>query len=169
MNEGKDVWHKVRVVRGRDEAQGLACRIAFQWNGSYNENLLPFANNLKNRDGGTHLTGFQTALTRTLNAYARKSNQLKGNLTIRGEDWREGLTAIISVQVREPDFQGQTTDRLMNSEVESCVQQGVNSRLASWLDPGRFRSRAPALAPELLPTVDLVTGPDELDEEKPAP
>ena len=141
MNEGKEVLHKVRILSGRDEEQGLSCKIACQWNDSYNENLLAFANNIKNRDGGTHLTGFQTALTRTLNAYAKKSNLLKGNLTIRGEDWREGLTAIITVKVREPDFQGQTKDRLMNSDVESYVQQVVNNRLAIWLEenPGEAK------------------------------
>ncbi len=134
MNEGKEGLHKVQVLSGRDEAQGLGCRIAFQFNNSYNENILAFANNIKNRDGGTHLSGFQTALTRTLNAYARKSNLLKGDLQIKGEDWREGLTAIVSAQVREPDFQGQTKDRLMNSEVESFIQQVVNEQLSNWLE-----------------------------------
>ncbi|MFQ5411294.1 MAG: toprim domain-containing protein, partial [Phycisphaerae bacterium] len=134
MNEGKEVVHAVRVLSGRDETEGLSCRVAFQWNDSYNENLLAFANNIKNRDGGTHLTGFQSAWTRTLNAYAKKSSLLKGNLTIKGEDWREGLTAIVSVKVREPDFQGQTKDRLMNAEVESFVQQIVNSQLSNWLE-----------------------------------
>ena len=134
MNEGKEVLHKVRVFSGRDEEQGLACKIALQWNDSYNEQLLAFANNIKNRDGGSHMTGFQTALTRTMNAYARRANLLKGGLTVKGEDWREGLTAIVSVKVRDPDFQGQTKDRLMNSEVESFVQQVVNSRMAIWLE-----------------------------------
>ncbi|HWL92229.1 MAG TPA: DNA gyrase subunit B, partial [Phycisphaerae bacterium] len=134
MNEGKDVLHPVRVLSGQDEAQGLACRIAFQWNDSYNENLLAFANNIKNRDGGAHLTGFQAALTRTLNAHGKKSNLLKGDLVIKGEDWREGLTAIISAKVREPDFQGQTKDRLMNAEVESFIQQTVNEQLSNWLE-----------------------------------
>jgi DNA gyrase subunit B len=134
MNEGKEGLHRVQILSGRDEEQGLGCKVAFQFNDSYNENLLAFANNIKNRDGGTHLSGLQTALTRTLNAYARRSNLLKGNLQIRGEDWREGLTAIISVQVAEPDFQGQTKDRLMNSEVESFVQQVVNAQLGNWLE-----------------------------------
>ncbi len=134
MNEGKEGLHKVQVLSGRDEALGLGCKVAFQFNDSYNEILLAFANNIKNRDGGTHLSGFQTALTRTLNVYAKRSNLLKGNLQIRGEDWREGLTAIVSVQVAEPDFQGQTKDRLMNSEVESYVQQVVNKQLTNWLE-----------------------------------
>jgi len=134
MNEGKEGLHKVKVLSGRDDVQGLACKIAFQFNDSYNEILLAFANNIKNRDGGTHLSGFQTALTRTLNAHAKKNNLLKGDLQIKGEDWREGLTAIVSVQVREPDFQGQTKDRLMNAEVESYVQTVVNEQLTNWLE-----------------------------------
>jgi DNA gyrase subunit B len=134
MNEGKEGLHKVQVLSGRDEAQGLACKVAFQFNNSYNENLLAFANNIKNRDGGTHLSGFQTALTRTLNAYSKKNNLLKGDLQITGEDWREGLTALVSVQVREPDFQGQTKDRLMNAEVEGFVQTVVNEQLGNWLE-----------------------------------
>jgi len=134
MNEGKEGLHKVQVLSGRDEEQGLACKVAFQFNSSYNENILAFANNIKNRDGGTHLSGFQTALTRTLNAYAKKANLVKGDLQIKGEDWREGLTAIVSVQVREPDFQGQTKDRLMNAEVEGFVQTVVNEQLSNWLE-----------------------------------
>ncbi len=134
MNEGKEGVHKVQVLSGRDESLGLACKIAFQFNASYNENLLAFANNIKNRDGGTHLSGFQTGLTRTLNAYAKKANLIKGDLQIKGEDWREGLTAIVSVQVREPDFQGQTKDRLMNAEVDGFVQTVVNEKLSNWLE-----------------------------------
>jgi len=134
MNEGKQPLHPVRALADSDDERGLECRVAFQWNDSYNENLLAFANNIKNRDGGTHLTGLQASLTRTLNAYAKKSNQIKGGLTIKGEDWREGLTAIVSVKVKEPDFQGQTKDRLMNPEVESYVQQVVNMQLSNWLE-----------------------------------
>ena len=88
MNEGKDVLHPVRVLGASDDDTGVGCKIAFQWNDSYNENLLAFANNIKNRDGGTHLTGFQAALTRTLNAYGKKSNLIKSDLAIKGEDWQ---------------------------------------------------------------------------------
>jgi DNA gyrase subunit B len=134
MNEGKEGLHKVQILSARDEEQGLECRIAFQFNDSYNENILAFANNIKNRDGGTHLSGFLTALTRSLNVYAKKANVVKGDLQLKGEDWREGLTAIISVKVREPDFQGQTKDRLMNSAVETFVQQVVGEQLGNWLE-----------------------------------
>lgn len=134
MNEGKEGLHKVQVLSSQEEERGLGCKIAFQFNDSYNENILAFANNIKNRDGGTHLSGFLTALTRTLNAYARKGNFLKGDLQIKGEDWREGLTAVVSAKVREPDFQGQTKDRLMNADVESFVQTVVNEQLGNWLE-----------------------------------
>jgi len=134
MNEGKEGLHKVQILSGQDADRGLSCRIAFQFNDSYNENILAFANNIKNRDGGTHLSGFLTSLTRTLNAYAKKANLVKGDLQIRGEDWREGLTAIVSVKVPEPEFQGQTKDRLMNLEVESFVGQLVGEQLGNWLE-----------------------------------
>ena len=134
INAGKEPLHKVQLLSASDTKKSLKCEVAFQYNDSYIENVLAFANNIKNRDGGTHLTGFQAALTRTLNAYARKSNQLKKNLPIKGEDWREGLTAVVSVKVGEPDFQGQTKDRLMNADVESYVQQTVNRQLGHWLE-----------------------------------
>jgi DNA gyrase subunit B len=134
MNEGKEGLHKVQILSGQDQERGLACKIAFQFNDGYNESILAFANNIKNRDGGTHLSGFLTALTRTLNNYAKKANLVKGDLQIKGEDWREGLTAIVSAKVAEPEFQGQTKDRLMNSDVESFVQQVVGEQLGNWLE-----------------------------------
>jgi DNA gyrase subunit B len=134
MNEGKEGLHKVQILSGQDQERGLACKIAFQFNDGYGESLLAFANNIKNRDGGTHLSGFLTALTRTLNNYAKKANLVKGDLQIKGEDWREGLTAIVSAKVAEPEFQGQTKDRLMNSDVESFVQQVVGEQLGNWLE-----------------------------------
>jgi DNA gyrase subunit B len=134
MNEGKEGLHKVQILSGQDEQRRFSGKVALQFNAGYNENILAFANNIKNRDGGTHLSGFLTALTRTLNAYGKKSGLVKGDLQIKGEDWREGLTAIVSVKVPEPEFQGQTKDRLMNSEVESFVQQIVGEQLGNWLE-----------------------------------
>ncbi|MHC5165751.1 MAG: hypothetical protein ACYSOI_10540, partial [Planctomycetota bacterium] len=96
---------------------GLACDIALQYNDSYAENVLAFANNIRNIDGGTHLSGFRTALTRTMNAYARGANMLKAGMTPAGEDLREGLVAVISVKVSEPHFEAQTKVRLSNPEV----------------------------------------------------
>jgi DNA gyrase subunit B len=134
MNEGKEGLHKAQILSGQDSDRGMSCRIAFQFNDGYSENILAFANNIKNRDGGTHLSGFLTSLTRTLNAYAKKENLVKGDLQIKGEDWREGLTAIVSVKVPEPEFQGQTKDRLMNLDVESFVGQIVGEQLGNWLE-----------------------------------
>jgi len=134
MNEGKEGLHKVQVLSATDDDRRQSCKIAFQFNDGYNEQVLAFANNIKNRDGGTHLSGFLTGLTRTLNGYAKKSSLIKGELQLRGEDWREGLTAIVSVSVSEPAFQGQTKDRLMNSEVESFVQQLTSEQLGNWLE-----------------------------------
>lgn len=134
MNEGKQPLHPVRVFASDDSEQKLSCRVALQWNDSYTENLLAFANNINTRDGGTHLTGLQAALTRTLNAYGKNKNFIKSGLTIKGEDWREGLTAIVAVKVPEPNFQSQTKNRLTNPEVESFVQQVVNAQLGTWLE-----------------------------------
>ncbi len=134
LNEGKEAQHKPQLLRATDEKQRLVCEVAFQWNDGYTENLLAFANNIHNIDGGVHLTGFKSALTRTMNAYAKKSNLLKGDLSPTGEDLREGLTAVISVKVPEPQFEAQTKVRLMNPEVESFVEQTVNAQLGNWLE-----------------------------------
>jgi DNA gyrase subunit B len=134
LNEGREPLHKVQVLRAVDEEQRLVCEVAFQYTDGYSETLLVFANNINNVDGGTHLTGFKTALTRTMNAYAKKYNLLKGDLVPAGEDLREGLTAVISVKVPEPQFEAQTKVRLMNPEVESFVEQTVNEQLRNWLE-----------------------------------
>jgi DNA gyrase subunit B len=105
-----------------------------QYNDGYTENTLAFANNIHNIDGGAHLSGFRSALTRTMNAYAKKQNILKGNLVPTGDDLREGLTAIISVKVPEPQFEAQTKVRLMNPEVGTFVEQTVNDKLSQWLE-----------------------------------
>ncbi len=135
LNEGKESIHKqVIAIRAEDEEQRLVAEIAMQWNDGYSENISCFANNIRNIDGGTHLSGFRSALTRTLNAYARRENLIKGNLNTTGEDFREGLTAVISVKVPEPQFEAQTKVRLMNPEVESFVTQTVNEQLSNYLE-----------------------------------
>jgi DNA gyrase subunit B len=109
--------------------------VALQWNNSYQESLLSFANNINTHEGGTHLSGFRSALTRTLNAYARQVGELKEkDDNLQGEDVREGLTAIISVKVQEPQFEGQTKTKLGNPPVEGFVQQAVNKGLAEFLE-----------------------------------
>jgi DNA gyrase subunit B len=108
--------------------------VAMQWNDGYAENIYSYVNNIATRHGGTHLTGFSTALTRVLNQYIKNNNLLKTDkISISGEDMREGLTAVISVKVANPQFEGQTKQRLGNSDVASVVQQIVGEELAIWL------------------------------------
>ncbi len=134
LNEGKEPLHKPIVFHAVNEEQRLVCDIALQYNSGYSETVLAFANNIHNIDGGTHLTGFRSALTRTMNAYARKAGLLKGDLAPSGEDLREGLTAVISAKVPEPQFEAQTKVRLMNPEVGTFIEQTVNDQLANYLE-----------------------------------
>lgn len=109
--------------------------VALQWNDGYNELISSYVNNISTRHGGTHLTGFSTALTRVLNAYIKSNNLLKGGaIALSGEDMREGLTAVISVKVANPQFEGQTKQKLGNSDVGSVVQQIVGEELTIYLD-----------------------------------
>src|SRR6185369_3891425 len=113
----------------------VGIELAMQYNDGYNETVFSFVNNINTHEGGTHLTGFKSALTRVINAYAQKGNFLKkADFTLSGDDVREGLTAVLSVKVREPQFEGQTKTKLGNSEVESAVKTLVNEWLAAFLD-----------------------------------
>lgn len=115
---------------------------AMQWNDGYNENIYSYVNNIATRNGGTHLTGFSTALTRVLNNYIKNNNLLRTDkISITGEDMREGLTAVISVKVANPQFEGQTKQRLGNSDVGSVVQQIVGEELTIYLDENPAISR----------------------------
>ncbi|MBN1528130.1 MAG: DNA topoisomerase (ATP-hydrolyzing) subunit B [Thermoleophilaceae bacterium] len=117
--------------------------VALQWNNSYQEALLSFANNINTHEGGTHLSGFRSALTRTINNYARATGELKEkDANLQGEDVREGLTAIISVKIREPQFEGQTKTKLGNPPVEGFVQAAVNKGLAEFLEENPAEARA---------------------------
>jgi DNA gyrase subunit B len=130
----RDAIHK-KVVYMEDSSDVGEVEVALQWNNSYQENLLSFANNINTHEGGAHLSGFRSALTRTVNAYARQKGLIKekeDNLT--GEDVREGLTAIISVKVQDPQFEGQTKTKLGNPPVEGFVQTAVNKGLAEFLE-----------------------------------
>ena len=135
LNDGKNVLSENPIYfKVEDDAQGLVAEIAIQYNDSYNETLLTFANNINTIEGGTHLSGFKTALTRTLNSYARAQKLLKNDSPPTGDDLREGLAAIVSVKVSEPQFEGQTKTKLGNAEVESFVNTVVGQQLTAWLE-----------------------------------
>ncbi|CAA9496913.1 MAG: DNA gyrase subunit B [uncultured Solirubrobacterales bacterium] len=130
----REPLHK-KIAYIEDEGEAGEVEVALQWNGSYQESLLSFANNINTHEGGTHLSGFRSALTRTLNAYARSKGLLKEKEdNLQGEDVREGLTAIISVKVPEPQFEGQTKTKLGNPPIEGFVQQAVNRGLSEFLE-----------------------------------
>ncbi len=135
LNDGKEVLHKpVIYFKKEDEQNRLECEIAMQYTSGYTENVVAFANNIHNLDGGTHVSGFRSALTRTLNTYARNSNLLKGLQPPTGDDVREGLTAVLSVKLAEPQFEAQTKVRLMNANVGSFVEMAVNEMLGQFLE-----------------------------------
>jgi DNA gyrase subunit B len=124
----------------REEAE---IELAMQYDDGYTENTFTFVNNINTHEGGTHLTGFKSALTRSLNEYARKGNYLKKELdTLSGDDVREGLTCVLSVKVREPQFEGQTKTKLGNSEIEGAVKQVVNEKLSQFLEENPSVARA---------------------------
>jgi DNA gyrase subunit B len=124
-----------KIVYLADSSDIGEVEVALQWNNSYQEALLSFANNINTHEGGTHLSGFRSALTRTMNAFARQKGELKEkDANLQGEDVREGLTAIISVKIREPQFEGQTKTKLGNPPVEGFVQAAVNRGLAEFLE-----------------------------------
>jgi DNA gyrase subunit B len=124
-----------KVVYIEAEREEAEIQVALQYDDGYNENTFTFVNNINTHEGGSHLTGFKAALTRTLNDYARKGNFLKKELdSLSGEDIREGLTCVLSVKVKEPQFEGQTKTKLGNSEVRGAVEQVVNEKLASFLE-----------------------------------
>ena len=134
LNEGKVVSSPVIYFSKDDPETGLSCELAMQYNDSYAENILAFANNIRNIDGGTHLSGFRTALTRTMNSYARSANMLKAGAAPAGEDLREGLVAVVSVKVPEPHFEAQTKVRLSNPEVAGFVETMINEQLSIYLE-----------------------------------
>jgi DNA gyrase subunit B len=134
LNENKDPIHK-KVVFFSGESDEGAVEVALQWNSSYQESVFSFANNINTHEGGAHLSGFRSALTRTLNRYAREKGQLKEkDENLAGEDVREGLTAVISAKLTDPQFEGQTKTKLGNPGMEGFVASVVNARLAEFLE-----------------------------------
>ena len=132
------IMKKVFYAQGSDKDEnGRAVEVeaAIQYNDQYSENIFTYVNNINTHEGGTHLVGFRTALTRSLNNYAYKNGILKeGGITLTGDDFREGFTGVLSVKVPEPQFEGQTKTKLGNSEVKSIVESVIGPALQSWLD-----------------------------------
>lgn len=134
LNKGKPPLHKSVISMEREE-EGFYCEIALQYNEGYAETVYSFVNNVNTVEGGTHLSGFRAGLTRTINDYARKTGLLKENEeALTGEDVREGLTAIVSVRITEPQFEGQTKTKLGNSDVAGKVQALVNEKLGEFFE-----------------------------------
>ncbi|MFW6193105.1 MAG: DNA gyrase subunit B, partial [Gemmatimonadota bacterium] len=137
----KPLHEEVVYVEGTEE--DVEVELAMQYTDGYNENTFTFVNNINTHEGGTHLTGFKAALTRTVNNYADRNNLLKkSDPSLTGDDVREGLTAVLSVKVMEPQFEGQTKTKLGNSEVRGIVESLVNEELATWLDEHPSAGRA---------------------------
>jgi DNA gyrase subunit B len=132
MNRNKEPINK-EIAAFEDIQEGVEVQVAMQWTGDYTGNLHSFVNNINTHEGGTHVTGFKTALTRNLSDYAEENNLTPGDLDLKGDDCREGLTALVSVKVPEPQFEGQTKTRLGNSEVRGIVQSVVHDELSTWL------------------------------------
>jgi DNA gyrase subunit B len=133
LDEGeKSISAKPIYIEG--ERENVQVEIAFQYNLSFNDNINSFVNNINTHEGGTHLEGFKSALTRTLNNYGIKNNIIKKDLTLTGDDFREGITAIINAKVPEPQFEGQTKTKLGNSEIKGIVQSITGEQLGNYLE-----------------------------------
>jgi len=133
LNKNKDVLHDEPIYMAA-KRDGSEIEVAMQYNDGYNESIFSFANNIHTHEGGTHETGFKAALTKVINDYVHKVGMLKADESLSGEDIREGLTAIISVKLREPQFEGQTKTKLGNSEMRSLVESVVSEKLSAFLE-----------------------------------
>lgn len=135
IDRSKIAAHPTISVASSDKKSGISVEVAMQWNDSYHENLLSFTNNIRQRDGGTHVIGFKAALTRVINNYI-ESNGLnkKAKVTLSGDDAREGLSCVLSVKVPDPKFSSQTKDKLVSSEVRPVVEAAVYDKLLQWFE-----------------------------------
>ena len=133
LDEARQALHKTVYIEG--EKDNTPVEIAFQYTDGYSENIFSYVNNINTHEGGTHLVGFKTALTRTLNNYAAKNGLIKDDkINLTGDDFREGLTTVISVKVADPQFEGQTKTKLGNSETKSAVETLVGEKLSEFLE-----------------------------------
>ena len=130
---GNDLFRKPIFIEGKKDKVEIEC--ALKWNAGYGEDVYPFTNNIFQKDGGTHILGFRSALTRIINKYATENNLLKKNkLTISGDDIKEGLTCVLSVKIPDPKFSSQTKDKLVSSEVRPIVETVISEKLSIWFD-----------------------------------
>ena len=130
---GNDLFKKPIYIEGKKENIEIECSL--KWNGTYSEDIYPYTNNIYHKDGGTHLLGFRSALTRIINKYANEHNLLKKNkLTISGDDIKEGLTCVLSTKIPDPKFSSQTKDKLVSSEVRMIVETIISEKLSIWFD-----------------------------------
>ena len=130
---GNDLFKKPIYIEGKKENIEIECSL--KWNGTYSEDIYPYTNNIYQKDGGTHLLGFRSALTRIINKYANEHNLLKKNkLTISGDDIKEGLTCVLSTKIPDPKFSSQTKDKLVSSEVRMIVETIISEKLSIWFD-----------------------------------
>ncbi|MDB4232769.1 DNA gyrase subunit B [Candidatus Pelagibacter sp.] len=137
---GNNLFKKPIYIEGKKDNIELECSL--KWNASYGEDIYPYTNNIYQKDGGTHLLGFRSALTRVINKYATEHNLLKKNkLTISGDDIKEGLTCVISAKIPDPKFSSQTKDKLVSSEVRMIVENIINEKLSIWFDQNPTTSK----------------------------
>ena len=128
----KEVFKKPIYVTSNKNNVIVEC--AFEWNASYSEEVLPFTNNIPQKDGGTHLLGFRSALTRVINKYSAEKSGKKNRVTLSGEDIKEGLTAVLSIKMPDPKFSSQTKDKLVSSEIRLIVESIINDKVSTWFD-----------------------------------
>jgi DNA gyrase subunit B len=137
---GNDLFKKPLYIEGKKDNIEIEC--ALKWNSSYSEDIYAYTNNIYQKDGGTHLLGFRSALTRVINKYANEHNLLKKNkLTISGDDIKEGLTCVLSAKIPDPKFSSQTKDKLVSSEVRMIVETIINEKLSIWFDQNPSTSK----------------------------
>ena len=128
----KEVFKKPIYVTSAKNNVVVEC--SFEWNAGYSEEVLPFTNNIPQKDGGTHLLGFRSALTRVINKYTAEKNNKKNKITLSGEDIKEGLTAVLSIKMPDPKFSSQTKDKLVSSEIRNIVEHIISEKVSTWFD-----------------------------------